>query len=143
MDSNTTKLLRECNAGIKMGENALNLVMEYVKNKELRDVLDEAKDAHAILGDETHRMLIRARETTKPPHKLAEKMSEMKIKVALSMNGSAASAAGLITDGCNMGAKSISHYLNKYPTVEMNARHLAHRIIAIEDELRDKLRAYL
>lgn len=143
MDNITTKLLRECNAGIKMGENALDLVMSYVKSKELREVLSEAKDAHAILGDETHKMLIRARESTKPPHAAAEKMSELKIKATLSMNNSSASVAGLITDGCNMGAKSISHYLNKYPTAEMNARHLAHRIIAVEDELRDKLRAYL
>lgn len=126
-----------------MGENALTLASSYTKNKELKAALGEAIEAHAILGDETHKMLIRARESTKPPHAMAEMMSEMKIKATLSVNSSPSSVAGLITDGCNMGAKSISHYLNKYPTAEMSARHLAHKIITVEDDLRDKLRAYL
>jgi hypothetical protein len=42
-----------------------------------------------------------------------------------------------------MGAKSITHYLNKYPDATAPAKQLAHRIIAAEDALRDELRTYL
>ena len=143
METNTVKLLRECNAGIKMGMNALNLVISHVKDKELKAALEEARDTHAILGDETHKMLIKARESTKDAHPVAEAMSDMKIRATLAMNNSKSKIAHLITDGCNMGAKSITHYLNKYPDATAPAKHLAHRIIAAEDALRDQLRTYL
>lgn len=143
METNTVKLLRECNAGIKMGMNALNLVLGHVKDSRLKVALEEARDTHAILGDETHKMLIRARQSTKDAHPMAEAMSDMKIKASLAMDNSKSRIAHLITDGCNMGAKSISHYLNKYPDATDPAKNLANRIIAAEDTLRDQLRTYL
>ena len=126
-----------------MGMNALNLAISHAKDGQLKAALEEARDTHAILGDETHKMLIKARESTKDPHPVAEAMSDMKMKAALAMNSSRSKIAHLITDGCNMGARSISHYLNKYPDATAPARNLANRIIAAEDALRDQLRTYL
>ena len=39
MEDDTIKLLRECNAGIKMGVSSLDDVMEHVRSDSLRDLL--------------------------------------------------------------------------------------------------------
>ena len=39
--NDTVRLLRECNAGLKMGENAIERVLPHVKSEELRTALEE------------------------------------------------------------------------------------------------------
>ena len=43
--------------------------------------------------------------------------------------------AGLMTDGCNMGVKSLSKYLNQYKAADESAKDLCKRLIAIEEQL--------
>ena len=52
-------------------------------------------------------------------------------------------AADLITDGCNMGIKSLYKYMNQYPNANSKVKDLCNRLISIEDQLRKELRAYL
>ena len=61
----------------------------------------------------------------------------------MTMDGTDAAAADIITDGCNMGIKSLYKYLNKYPSANRIAKDILSRIIAIEDSLRKDLRVYL
>ena len=42
----TIKLLRECDAGIKMGTASIHDVMDYVKDEELKKLLEACKDKH-------------------------------------------------------------------------------------------------
>ena len=48
-----------------------------------------------------------------------------------------------MTDGCNMGVKQLSVYLNKYPTADKSAKNIAEKLIREENSLLEKLRAYL
>jgi hypothetical protein len=48
-----------------------------------------------------------------------------------------------MTDGCNMGIKSIYKYLNKYDCANNDSREIANNIISAEQELRTSLRQYL
>ena len=57
MEDDTIKLLRECNAGIKMGVTSLNDVLDHVNDTHMRDILQESKNVHEKLGDETHKFL--------------------------------------------------------------------------------------
>ena len=52
-------------------------------------------------------------------------------------------AADLITDGCNMGIKSLYKYMNQYPNADEKVKELCTRLISIEDQLRKELRSYL
>ena len=54
MEDDTIKLLRECNAGIKMGISSLDDVMEHVKDSTLENLLKKSKETHCKLGDKTH-----------------------------------------------------------------------------------------
>lgn len=143
MNNDTVKLLRECNAGIKMGEDAIKRVLPHAKDAELRRTLNTCKDTHAVLGDEAHRMLLDCGEDTKDPHPVIRVMSDMKIYAKLMMKNTDESIADVMTDGCDMGIKSLHKYMNKYSHADREARELTKRLIASEEYLEGKLRDYL
>ena len=143
MNEDTINLLKECNSGIKMGVESINNVMPYVKSEELKKILNACKDKHAILGDETHKALIDADENTKNAHPIAQVMSDMKIRANITLKKSDSTVADVMTDGCNMGIKSIYKYLNQYQGANDSSRSIANRLISAEQELRTDLRSYL
>ena len=143
MNSDTINLLMECNAGIKMGESAMKQVLPHARDKELRHILEVTKNTHAALGDETHAMLQNGGHAPKDSHPFARAMSSMKICATMMMKESDKSIAGLMTDGCDMGIKSLSGFLNKYKNASDEAKTIAKRLIASEEFLEGKLRSYL
>ncbi len=143
MNEDTIKLLKECNSGIKMGVESINNVLPYVKSESLKKALNSCKDKHAILGDETHKALLKEEESTKNAHPVAQVMSDMKIRAKITMHKSDSTVADLMTDGCNMGIKSIYKYLNQYKNASEASKSIANRLISMEQELRTDLRAYL
>ena len=74
---------------------------------------------------------------------MAKGMSWVKTNVQLAMNDSDKTIADLITDGCNMGIKSLSRYLNQYKAASEKAKDIAKRLINLEERLVVDLRAYL
>ena len=143
MENDTVKLLRECNAGIKMGEDAIKMVLPMAKSGELRNSLEVCKNTHAVLGDETHDMLKRYKADPKDPHPVARAMSGMKIRTKMMISSTDRTIADLMTDGCDMGIKSLSICLNEYKNADKDARSLAKRIIASEEYLENKIRDFL
>ena len=143
MNQDTVNLLRECNAGIKMGTNAFKKVLPRVKSHGLKSRIEHCNSVHCQLGDKAHGMLTDLGADTKPPHAIASTMSDIKITVQLLMNESDAQVARLMTDGCNMGVKSLSHYLNKYSKASEGAKELAKNLISSEDMLAEEIRKYL
>ena len=143
METDTIKLLRECNAGIKMGEDAIKQVLPHAHNDELRHTLQVCKNTHASLGDETHALLLNHHADTKDPHPMARAMSSMKIAATIMMKESDSRIAELMTDGCDMGIKSLTKYLNKYKNAGGEAKSIAKRLIASEEYLESKMRPFL
>ena len=139
----TLNILKECNSGITMGAAAIEKVLPTVKNRELRDVLTACKDKHKELGDETHRLLLIHGSDTKPPHRMAKLMSDAKIDTQLMLRPGDKTVASLMTDGCTMGIKSLSGYLNKYKNADRTSRSIAARLIASEEYLALKMREHL
>ena len=141
--NDTEKLLRECNSGIKMGVDSINHVMPYVKNTELKRVLNACKDKHAVLGDETHKTLINHNANTKNPHPIAKAMSDVTTRMKITVNRTDKEIASVMTDGCNMGIKSLYKYLNQYKGADKHSKEIANRLISIEQELRTDMRSFL
>lgn len=141
--NDTEKLLRECNSGIKMGVDSINHVMPYVKSKELLKVLNSCKDKHARLGDETHEALLNADMDTKNAHPMAKFMADLSTRMKITMHKSDNEIASIMTDGCNMGIKSLYKYLNQYPSADEHSKDITNRLISIEQELRTDMRTFL
>lgn len=143
MEDDSVKLLRECNAGIKMGISSLDDVMDNVQNSQLREVLSKSRDKHCRLGNETHEYLTKYHDEGKEPAPMAKAMAKVKSNFQAMSEHPDASIASMITDGCNMGIKSLYRYLNQYPAADKSVKNLANDIIKTEDELRQSLRPYL
>ncbi len=143
MKKETEKLLRECTAGTKMGERAISMTIPYVKNAELKSALEESLKSHAIIGDEAKQALFSAHRRDKEPNVIVQMMSDAKMKAMLTLNSSPSTVAGLITDGCDTGTKTLAHALNSHPTADHSARQLTKQLIETEDKLREALRKFL
>ena len=114
IEKDTVRLLRECDAGIKMGLKAIDEVMNYAESEELKRSLDQCRDKHERLKKEIRELLDKYQDEGKEPGAVAKSMSWMKTEVKLAVNQSDGTIADLITDGCNMGIKSLSRYLNQF-----------------------------
>lgn len=74
---------------------------------------------------------------------MAKVMSKMKTNMKLDDEGPDSTVAELVTDGCNMGIKSIYRYINQYPAAEDKVKKLAKQVAEAEETLVKDLRAYL
>lgn len=90
IEPDTIKLLRECDAGIKMGIASIDEVMDYVQDEIFRKYL-----------------------------------------------------ADLMSDGCNMGVKSLHKYLNQYKAADEKTKDIAKRLINLEEKLAIDIRQFL
>ncbi len=143
MSDDTIKLLRECAAGIKMGISSLDDVIEDTQNEKLKNILIEGKDKHLELESETNELLRKYNDEGKEPAVMAKAMAKMKSNVKLMTKDTDAHIADLITDGCNMGIKSLNRYLNQYSKSDNEVKQLTGKIIISEEALERSLRAYL
>lgn len=143
MKEDTINLLKECNAGCKSATNSMEQVLPYIGNESLKALINEYNDKHIKLGDECHQMLNELDEDEKDPHPMTKVFSWLSTEVKLIMNDDTHKIADLMIDGCNMGIKSISKYINKYKAASPNSVDLAKKLIKIEKEFMDKLLLYL
>ena len=143
IEQDTVKLLRECDAGIKMGVSSIDEVLEYVKSDTLRKDLSQCKQEHNKLNTEVQAQLERFGDEGKDPNPIAKGMSWMKTNVKLGINESDHTIADLITDGCNMGVKSLNRYLNQYKAADEYSKDITKRLIKLEEDLATDLRGFL
>lgn len=143
MEDDTIKLLRECNAGIKMGITSIDDVLEHVKDEQLKGLLLKSRETHSRIGDKTHEYLLEYHDEGKEPKTMAKVMSWVKTNVKFGDEDSDRAAADLITDGCNMGIKSLYRYLHQYKAAEEKIKKLAEELIHAEETLVKDLREYL
>lgn len=143
IENDTIELLKECNAGVKMGVTGIDEVFDKIKNEKFKERLQVSKEEHQRLGSETHELLNRYHDSGKEPNIMTKSMSWIKTNVALAMEKSDHMAADLLTDGCNMGIKSLNRYLNKYEAAEEKAKDIAKRLVNIEEDLVRDIRSYL
>ena len=143
MQDDTIKLLRECNAGIKMGVSTLDEVLEHVQDEKLKNLLAKSKETHTELGNMTHAYLNEYHDDGKEPAMMAKVMSWVKTNVKLGGDDSDSAAADLVTEGCNMGIKSLYQYLNQYPAADDKVKKIAKDVAKAEEKLVEDLRPYL
>ncbi len=143
IERDTIKLLRECDAGIKMGVSAIDDVLKYVKSEELKRYLNASKDEHDRLDGELQKLLDKYKDDGKEPNPIAKGMSWMKTNMKLVINESDSTISDLITDGCNMGVKSLSKYLNEYAAADEESKDICKKLIKMEEDLSRQMRDYL
>ena len=143
IEQDTIKLLRECDAGIKMGIASFGDVQDHIQCDGLNRLLSKCKEEHDKLKTEIMTLLDKYQDDGKNPNPIAKGMSWMKTNMKLGMDDSDHVVADLMTDGCNMGVKSLSKYLNQYKAADETSKDIAKRLIKLEAQLAVDLRPYL
>lgn len=143
IEQDTVKLLRECDAGVKMGVKSIEDVLKYVKSDRFEKKLTDCKNEHEKLAHEIQSELDRFGDDGKNPNPIATGMSWMKTNMKLAMKESDKTIADLMTDGCNMGVKSLNKYLNQYEAADEFSKDITKRLINLEEKLAVDIRQYL
>ncbi len=144
VEEDTIRLLRECNAGVKMGIDAIDQVLPKVEDRDLMKALEHSRSVHSSLGEKTRTLLNEYHDSGKEPSGMAKAMSQVKTSFQmLSSSNRDQAAANLITDGCDMGMKSLGRYLNQYEAAQEKAKDIAKSLIEEEEDLVKNIRPYL
>ena len=143
VEQDTIKLLRECDAGIKMGITSIDDVLEHTRSDRLHKILSNCKDDHEKLQGQVQQQLGKYKDEGKNPNPIAKGMSWMKTNMKLSMEDSDATIAELMTDGCNMGVKSLNRYLNQYKAADEVSKGITKKLINLEEKLTVDMRGFL
>ncbi|MBR5785999.1 MAG: hypothetical protein IKY41_04800 [Clostridia bacterium] len=143
IEQDTIRLLRECDAGVKMGVSSIEDVLEYVRSNELKKLLEDCRAEHEKLKTEIQKELDRFQDEGKDPAAMAKGMSWFKTNFKMAMNESDKTIADLMTDGCNMGVKSLNKYLNEYEAADEKSKDITKRLINLEEKLIIDIRDFL
>lgn len=139
----TIKLLRECDAGVKMGVSSIDEVLGYVHVAKMKKILIECKEEHNAIKQEIQKLLDEYHDDGKDPNPIAKSMSWIKTNVKLIVDESDNTIAELMTDGCNMGVKSLNKYLNEYKAADDRAKDKTKRLIELEKKLCEQMQHFL
>lgn len=143
IEQDTIKLLRECDAGVKMGISSIDEVIGRVKSQKLVKFLNDCRVEHEELRELCEKMLRDYGDDGKDANPMASGMSKIKTEFKLAMNETDETIADLMTDGCNMGVKSLNKYLNEYEAAEERAKDICKKLIKLEEKLCKEMKSYL
>lgn len=142
-NEDTIKLLKECDAGTKMGIDGIQEVIDKVEDKQLLSILEKYLKDHEKLEEKIQDKLNEFHDTEKEPNPIARAMSWIKINVKLIKGEHDHIVADLMTEGCNMGIKSISRYMNQYPAAMETIKSLCYDLVELEENFAKDLRKFL
>lgn len=142
-ENQSIKLLRECDAGIKMGIISIDNVLGYVKNEELRGKLLSYKREYIRLRDDIQALLDEFEDNGKNINPIVQSMSWLRTNIKLTFNNSDSNVADIMTDGCNMGIKILNKFMNEYLDADPRARDIGERLVALGERQVSEMRKFL
>lgn len=126
-----------------MGVASIEDVLDQARSGLLKRYLAECKTKHEKLRNEIQILLDKYHDDGKEPNPIAKGMSWMKTSMKMGMDNSDQTIADLMTDGCNMGVKSLNQYLNQYEAADEVSKDIAKRLIDLEERLAVDIRKFL
>lgn len=143
IEHDTIELLRECDAGMQMGVSTIDEVKDHVINRQFRTQLDGYQREYAQLQNEIRELLHKYNDEGKDPNPIAKGMAWMKTNMTVSLSETDETIADIITDGCNMGIKSLNKYLNQYKAADEKSKDFAKKLINLQERQLEGMRQYL
>ena len=139
----SVELLKECDAGLEMAISSLKQVRSEAKAENFSNMLEKYYNNHIKIQKNIDEKLIEYNSDGKKANPMAETMASMKTSFKLMVNPTDQEIANLMMDGCNMGIKSVSKYMNQYANAHEDIMQLANDIIVLEQNFSNELRQYL
>ena len=126
-----------------MGVQSIEEVVEKIRSEDFRRVLVQSRKQHDELDRQIRGQLDRYQDAGKPPDAMAKGMSWIKTNAMMAMKPGDRTIADLMTDGCNMGVKSLHKYLNEYQAADETSKEIAKKLVDLEQKLAVDISAYL
>lgn len=143
MQQDTISLLGDCTAGIEMAVSTIDGLLPDIKDRRLRQKLQDSMEDHNHLRKQACDLLARYGGHEKAPGAMAKSMAWLKTNTRMAIKSDDTTAAYLVADGCDMGVKSLSRSRNRYSMANEDAINLAQELIRCEENLSAGLRPYL
>lgn len=143
MDEQTRKLLEECSIGCKMAVNSLDQITGYIKDSDLKKLVENYISRHKDLEVEAVKALQDSGNDAKDPGALSSAFAWFTTEMKLTFNDDNTRIAKLLMDGCNMGIQTLGERMNTLNQADSGALALARKIIKAEQDLMKELQAYL
>ena len=143
MDEQTRKLLEECSSGCKMAVNSLDQITGYIKDSDLKKLVENYISRHKDLEAEAVKALQNSGNDAKDPGALSSAFAWFTTEMKLTFNDDNTRIAKLLMDGCNMGIQTLGERMNTLNQADSGAQSLARKIIKAEQELMKELQAFL
>lgn len=143
IEQDTIRLLRECDAGIKMGISSIDEVLDNVHSSTFKQKLCEFRAEHTALQKQLTELLDKYHDDGKEPNVAARGMSWIKTNIKLLNDDSDKTIADLMTDGCNMGIKSLRKYLSQYEAADLASKSITKQLIDLEQRMLNESATYL
>ena len=139
----TVELLKECDAGCKMAVDSMEQIGKYVTDDQLKTLITKYNGEHIKMEEDIHRMLNAMGEEDQEPNPIAKASSWIQSEVKMMWKGDTHQAASLLTDGCNMGIKSLHEYKNQYKAADDKSVKMLDKICNIETRMVEDLQSFL
>ena len=143
MDEQTRKLLEECSIGCKMAVNSLEQITGYIKDSNLKKLVENYISRHKDLEAEAVKALQNSGNDAKDPGALSSVFAWFTTEMKLTFNDDNTRIAKLLMDGCNMGIQTLGERMNTLNQADSSALALARKIIKAEQDLMKELQAFL
>ena len=143
VNGDTIALLKECDSGCKMATHSIGQVGQFVNHPELSEVIAKYNHDHIALGEEIHQLLEELGEPEQDPGVMAKAFAWMTAQLKLMVKGDTHQAASILTDGCNMGIKSLNEYRNEYRDADEKTTRLCGKLIKMEKNFMEELEPFL
>ncbi len=139
----TIELLKECDAGCKMAIDSMEQINRFVKDDALKTIIYKYNCAHIKMEEDIHRALNNVGASGQEPNLMAKASSWLQSEIKMNLMGDTKQAASLLTDGCNMGVKSLCEYKNTYKAADDKSVSLCEKLCSMESRMADELQAFL
>lgn len=131
----TIRLLQETSSGCKMALDTIDHIKSHVEDQQLRVIINKYHDSHEQLQQECMHALAEAGAENKEPNKIAQAFATIQSRVKMLVDDDKSMAASLLTDGCNMGVKSMSEYMNQYRNANDESKRMAGKLRDLEEKM--------
>lgn len=143
MNEDTLKLLQECDSGCKMAVDSMDQALGYTKDEELKKLLEQYKEKHKRLEQETSEILHNGGYEDKKPGIMATAFAWITAETKLMWDDDNNQIAKLMMNGANMGIQSITEYRHKYKKADEDVQTIAKKLVRVEEEFLQELKRFL
>ena len=126
-----------------MAMESITQLKDKVSDKQLRQIMDKYYAGHSQLEAECRQILNDVGKPDKEPGMIVTAIANFQSRIKMVMDDDAKKAAEIMTDGCNMGIKSLSGYINEYKNADAKSMAIAEKLRRLEDNMLGDLQPLL